>query len=137
MNYITELFKTAIRGENPPSAPNWISWIHRNLTDKHCEECLKLDGCWFLKEKVPRWPHHPFCHCVLKALPYNEVLNKASCKSAYSKFDPYLFNTENKYPHNKEKLFESWGYTVADAKWLQCEIEKQCLEKYKMYPTDY
>lgn len=50
--------------------------------------------------------------------------------SAYSKFDSYLFNPENKYPHSKEKLFNSWGYTVEDAKWLQAEVERQGLEKY-------
>ena len=37
---------------------------------------------------------------------------------------------EGKYPHKKEKLFNEWGYTVEDAKWLQREIEKQGLEKY-------
>ncbi len=41
-----------------------------------------------------------------------------------------MFNPEGKYPHNKEKLFNSWGYTIDDAKWLQSEIEKQALQKY-------
>lgn len=50
--------------------------------------------------------------------------------SAYSKFDPFLFNTNGSYSHHKEDLLKSWGYTVADAKWLQSEIEKQGLEKY-------
>ena len=27
-------------------------------------------------------------------------------------------------------MFNSWGYTVADAKWLQNEVKKQALEKY-------
>ncbi len=53
-----------------------------------------------------------------------------TAESAYSKYDPYLFNTEGKYTHAKEVLFKEWGYTVADAKWLQNEIEKQALEKY-------
>ena len=30
----------------------------------------------------------------------------------------------------KKKLFNSWGYTIGDAKWLQSEIEKQALQKY-------
>ena len=34
------------------------------------------------------------------------------------------------YDHNKEKLFNSWGYTIDDSKWLQNEIEKQALQKY-------
>ena len=31
---------------------------------------------------------------------------------------------------DKEKLFEKWGYTIDDAKWLQAEIERQGREKY-------
>ena len=118
-----------IRGKLP-EAPKWNRWVHRNLSDNHCEACLKLDGCWFQKEKTPRWPHHPFCHCVLEDLSYNDVLTKSTADCPYSKFDPYLFNTEGKYPHNKDKLFKEWGYTVTDAKWLQNEINKQGLENY-------
>ena len=28
------------------------------------------------------------------------------------------------------KMFESWGYTVADSAWLQKELEEQALYKY-------
>ncbi len=61
---------------------------------------------------------------------YYDVLTQCTSDNAYSKFDPYLFNTKGKYPRNKEKLFREWGYTVADAKWLQNEMNKQGLEKY-------
>ena len=47
-----------------------------------------------------------------------------------SKIDPYLFDPKGEYDHRKGKLFESWGYSVADAEWLQKEFEKQALEKY-------
>ena len=30
----------------------------------------------------------------------------------------------------KNKAFESWGYSVDDAKWLQAEMERQAREKY-------
>ena len=110
---------------------DWVKWIHRNLSDNHCPECLKLDQCWFLRAKAPPWPHHPYCHCLLEPISYDLVSKNAIAKSDYSKFDPYLFNPEGKYPHNKEKLFNSWGYTIDDAKWLQSEIEKQALQKYK------
>lgn len=50
--------------------------------------------------------------------------------AAYSKFDPYLFNTRGEHPHGKDKLFHEWGYTVVDAFWLQKEIERQAREKY-------
>ena len=118
MSFFEDLFASGVWGKKPPDEPKWNKWIHRNLSDNHCKECLKLHECWFLKENAPRWPHHPFCHCVLEDIPYDDVLTKSSSDSAYSKFDPYLFNTEGKYPHNKEKLFKEWGYTVTDAKWL-------------------
>ena len=56
-------------------------------------------------------------------------------KSENGDFEPcclghYLFNTTGTYPHNKEKLFKEWGYTVDDAAWLQAEIERQAREKY-------
>ena len=130
MSFLTDLFSAGVWGDKPTSAPKWKKWIHRNLSDNHCPECLMLDGCWFLKEKTPKWPHHQFCHCVLEDIPYNDVLTRSSCECSYTKFDPYLFNRDRKYPHNKEKLFNSWGYTIDDSKWLQNEIEKQGLEKY-------
>ncbi len=108
----------------------WIKWIHRNLSDNHCPECIMLDNCWFLRAQAPTWPHHKFCHCVLEPISYDIVSKNAIAKSDYKKFDPYLFNPEGKYPHNKEKLFNSWGYTINDSKWLQEEIEKQGLKKY-------
>ena len=54
----------------------------------------------------------------------------ATTYSEYSKFDPYLFDPDNVYKHGKNRAFESWGYTVADPRWLQAKIEKQALEKY-------
>lgn len=58
------------------------------------------------------------------------MLASASAYSDYRKFDPYLFNTPGTYTHTKEKLFAQWGYTVADARWLQAEMERQAKEKY-------
>ena len=110
--------------------PEWVQWTHHNEGKTHCEECLKLDGCWFEKYHTPTWPHHPFCHCTLDPIEYAIVCEKAAAHSDYSKFDPNLFNTTGKYPHTKEKLFEMWGYTVVDAKWLQSEMERQAREKY-------
>lgn len=110
--------------------PEWVKWIHRELSDRHCQECLRLDGCWFLKAKAPQWPHHLFCHCTLRDVPYIDVLNKCTSDSAYSKFDPYLFDTNGDYAHGKDELFRSWGYSVEDAEFLKAEIEKQALEKY-------
>ena len=73
---------------------------------------------------------HEKCHCHLEAIDYNLVQNYADATSNYSKFDPYLFNTNGAYFHGKEKLFAQWGYGVEDAKWLQLEMERQAREKY-------
>ena len=113
------------------AVPKWVRWTHHSEGKTHCDVCLKLDGCWFLESNAPMWPHHPFCHCTLDPIGYAEVLTDATTYSEYSKFDPYLFNTPGTYTHTKEKLFAQWGYTVDDARWLQAEIERQALEKYR------
>ncbi len=84
---------------------NFQKWVHNPTGLVHCFTCLKLNGCWFIDNNRPECPQHPSCHCFLEVLSYDEVLNKAKSISEYSKFDPYLFNTENKYSHGKEKLF--------------------------------
>ena len=110
--------------------PHWVKWVHVFQGEAHCLECLALDGCLFSKDKTPPWPHHPNCHCVL--VPVDEAVVRiiVSAHSDYSKFDPYLFNTQGRYSHGKEKLFAQWGYTIEDAKWLQVEMERQAMEKY-------
>ena len=130
MNFSFDEFKKGLWGTKSKENCTWIEWVHRNLSENHCPECLALDKCWFSSEKHPQYPHHQNCHCVLEDISYETVLDNAAAVSAYSKFDPYLFNTEGKYPHKKEKLFNNWGYTVSDSKWLQKEIEKQGRERY-------
>lgn len=110
--------------------PDWVKWVHHSQGPNCCQECLKLDGCLFLKSKTPTWPHHPNCHCTLDPVDYSTVLLVATVQSDFGKFDPYLFNTQGRHPHGKEKLFHEWGYTVADARWLQAEMERQAREKY-------
>lgn len=53
MGFLNELFSAGVWGEKTPTAPQWKKWIHRNLSENHCPECLKLHECWFLKEKAP------------------------------------------------------------------------------------
>lgn len=110
--------------------PEWVQWTHHSEGKTHCTECLMLDGCWFSRDTHPPCPHHPYCHCTLEPINYSLVLENAVANSDYSKFNPYLFNMTGTYPHNKEKLFKEWGYTVDDAKWLQAEMELQSSEKY-------
>ena len=110
--------------------PDWVKWVHHSEGKTHCDDCMALDGCWFSEDTHPPCPHHPFCHCTLEPIDYAFVFANAVANSDYSKFDPYLFNTNSAYPHNKEKLFQEWGYTVENAKWLQAEMERQAREKY-------
>ncbi len=130
MNYLSQVVNAVKRGNSIPTEPRWNRWIHRNLSEKHCDECLKLHNCWFAKENTPKWPHHTYCHCILEDMPYVNVMFNSSAESAYSKFDPYLFDTKGEYGHGKDKMFTSWGYSVNDSVYLKNEIEKQALEKY-------
>lgn len=41
-----------------------------------------------------------------------------------------MFNTNGLYFHGKDKLFAEWGYTAADAQWLQEEMERQARLNY-------
>ncbi len=108
MSYIDELFKSGVWGTKEPKEPEWVKWIHRNLSENHCPECLKLDGCYFLKEKAPKHPHHPYCHCLLNQISYNTVLKNAKAKSSINKYVNYLFSPKYKEKHKKNVMFESW-----------------------------
>lgn len=109
----------------------WVEWKHVTMGKTHCPTCLKLDKCWFVKANMPKIPQHERCHCKADPKSTRTVLREAKADSAYSKYDPYLFNTTGMYHHTKEVLFRSWGYTVSDALWLKNEIERQGLKKYK------
>ena len=119
-----------VLAQKSADSPGWVQWAHHSEGKTHCAECLMLDGCFFTEETHPPCPHHPFCHCTLDPIDYAFVLANAAAHSDYSKFDPYLFNTTGTYTHNKEKLFNEWGYSVDDAYWLQAEFERQAQEKY-------
>lgn len=110
--------------------PSWVKWRHGVTGLVHCSECLRLNGCWFSQYNAPPCPHHDNCHCWLEPIDYFLVLAGISTHSDYSKFDPYLFDPENNYKHGKNKIFESWGYSIADALWLKGEIERQAARKY-------
>ena len=122
MNY-TEYYAT--ESNMLTSQKKWIEWRHEMVGLIHCGECLSLHKCWFVYGKAPRPPLHDKCHCTAVVIPWQYVKNNVVATSAYSKYDPYLFDPKNFYRHGKNKLFESWGYTIKDAAWLQKEIERQ------------
>ena len=121
---------TAFKKAAKTTGTIWVEWVHIQMGRSHCETCLKLDKCWFLQEKKPKLPQHFFCHCKTVPLDYSRVVNQTTASSEHSKFDPYLFNRNNRYEHNKQELFESWDYTIEDSDWLQKSIEVQALKKY-------
>lgn len=123
-------FLDAVRESVQISQQKWVQWKHEQYGIFHCRTCLALHGCWFVWGKEPLAPLHEKCHCTTISIPTSQVKNRAKATSAFSKFDPYLFNTYGLYSHGKEKLFASWGYTAADAHWLQNEIEQQGRSQY-------
>ena len=127
---LDNFLKGFLMGTDNNSHSEWVEWKHISQGTTHCAECLSLDGCWFFNSKSPASPLHPYCHCITKPLLFSHVVNSVTADSAYSKFDPYLFDPENKYNHQKGKMFEHWGYTINDAIWLQTEMEHQALQKY-------
>ena len=74
---------------------DWVEWAHISQGIKHCADCLALDGCWFSGTNQPHAPLHAYCHCITESVPYSSVVSRAERASAYSKFDPYLFDPEN------------------------------------------
>ena len=119
----------------------WVRWIHdwtkpaytnedrkKNIVyarvSNHCAKCLNINGCCFPKNNMPEFPLHPKCHCRLE--PVDNLLFEAECPK--SKFEDYIFHpTRNR---GKKVLFESWGYSIIDSKWLQQEFCRQAKEKY-------
>lgn len=54
MDLLNELFSAGVWGKKTPQTPKWVKWLHRDLSNNHCYECLMLDNCWFLKTKTPK-----------------------------------------------------------------------------------
>ena len=123
-------FSAAFRDAVGIPQPKWIEWIHVSMGKTHCPTCLRLDKCWFADSKKSPLPQHPFCHCKADPIPFAQVQMEASASSAFSKFDPYLFDPDNYYKHGKNEAFNRWGYYMEDSAWLQKEFEKQALTKY-------
>ena len=124
-DYSTE-FRNAIRTAIQP----WVEWKHISMGKTHCPTCLKLDKCWFVKANMPQLPQHAYCHCT--AIPKSTRMVQAQAKAvcAYEKFAKYALDPTNSKNKGKAAMFESWGYTVADSKWMMTEYERQATEKY-------
>ena len=62
---------------------SWVKWVHHSQGPNCCKECLKLDGCLFLKSRAPICSHHPNCHCTLDSVDYSTVLLVATAQRDY------------------------------------------------------
>ena len=103
-------------------ANKWVQWKHNMVGLLHCPTCIALDGCYFLFVNAPPCPHHEKCHCELIAIDFSVVERNATAHSKFSKFDPYLFNTNGMYWHGKEKLLQNgdiqqWMHIGCSQRW--------------------
>ena len=122
---------------------NWVKWVHEGskpantsvdkslnvinaLTSKHCAMCLNLNGCCFVKEKCPKQPLHPNCHCYVIDIP--SITASANCP--IEKFTKYVFISS--LIDDKKQLFELWGYDIMDSQYLQQEFIKQAKLAYSV-----
>ena len=113
--------------------PSWVKWTHHSEGETHCEECLILDGCWFLEGNAPPCPHHPYCHCTLDPIPYAMVLMNATSYSDYRKFDPYLFDPENTYRHGKIEHLKVGAILFQILRGLRIKVRNRHLKN--IYPV--
>ena len=79
--------------------PDWVQWTHHSEGRTHCDVCLMLNGCWFLRDNAPNCPHHPQCHCTLDKIDYAVV-----CASALSYVTGWMI-----LPNGKLKLNTPYG----------------------------
>ena len=140
---VTSKFLAMLNNNNNQNG--WVEWTHEGSTpartseakayyaaagtnSKHCAKCMNLNGCWFLRSKMPELPLHPNCHCKVKDIdnPISGVSVIAEC--VIDKFTQYIFHLTNN--GGKKALFENWGYGIMDSKELQTEFIRQAQKKY-------
>jgi len=107
----------------------WIEWLHIQKGFTHCEVCMVLSGCRFMRAKMPVLPQHYGCHCMVLPIrtPVANVTAKAVCP--IEKFTGYVFG--EKYQDNgKNDLFKILGFDISDSEMLKSEYDRQAAEKY-------
>lgn len=108
----------------------WVEWKHISMGKTHCPTCLKLHKCWFAESNMPMLPQHQYCHCTVEPKSAQTVQTQATAVSALEKFTKYALDPTNPQNKGKAEMFESWGYTIADSKWMIFEYQRQAKEKY-------
>lgn len=108
----------------------WVEWKHISTGLTHCQTCLKLDKCWFMKARMPRLPQHEYCHCIVLPIAITDVVERFKTTSSIKKFTEYLFNPSNPQNKGKAKLFFLWGYDIEDSQWMVEESQRQARKKF-------
>lgn len=119
----------------------WVKWVHegtkpaetstkkstnviKEALSKHCAVCLNINGCCFVKDKCPKQPLHPNCHCYI--VDVEPITAQAECP--IEKIRDYIFLRDN----NKKVLFQSWGYSIIHSEEIRKELEKQARSVYSI-----
>ncbi len=122
----------------------WLEWYHFGIPNEegiwrkitriamlifgHCLICTKLDGCYFVERKTPKFPQHKQCDCGKLNKNINEVKLKINTECDIKKFTDYIFANNN----SKKYIFESWGYDINNSIELKQEMELQSKKQYSI-----
>ncbi len=126
MSIISDTMKKALTTFFSLKDDDWVEWVAQE-NDWH-DDCDKFNKCYFIVKQMPPYPQHINCKCKLNkiAKPIPNVTATAICN--VRKFTEYVFHeTKNA---GKKKIFESWGYTINDSKYLQNLFTAQAIRKY-------
>lgn len=120
----------------------WIEWYHFGIPNEegilremariamlifgHCLICTKLDGCYFVERKMPKFPQHTRCDCSKTNKNINEVKLKITAECDIRKITNYIFSDNS----TKKHIFESWGYKIDNSLELKREMESQAKRQY-------
>ena len=126
MGLLNEIAEKLLKNFLSLKEDDWVEWIAQ--PNDWQDDCDKFNGCYFIVKQMPKYPQHPNCQCRLEkiAKPIPNVTAKVYCDK--SKFTGYLFS--DKYDDGKKELFERWGYTIQDSKYLQQLYTLQAIQKY-------
>lgn len=94
-----------------------------------CRICTNLDGCYFVDSNAPHLPLHEYCHCEKKIISSSLVRGKAVASMPIEKITKYIFG-EKGSKNGKTEIFNSFGFTIDDAEYLNLEFQNQALKNY-------
>lgn len=124
MGLLNEIAEKLLKNFLSLKEDDWIEWIAQ--PNDWQDDCDKFNGCYFLVKQMPKYPQHPNCQCRLEKITKPNITANTTCD--IRKFTEYVFDEEKS--KGKKELFESWGYTIEDSKYLQQLYISQAIQKY-------